>query len=29
MLNQSFGSPGALYDQGDPRALQGSIKVAF
>jgi hypothetical protein len=29
MLNQSFGSPGALYDQGGPRALQGSFKVAF
>jgi hypothetical protein len=29
MLNQSFGSPGALYDQGGPRALQGSFKVTF
>jgi Carboxypeptidase regulatory-like domain/TonB-dependent Receptor Plug Domain len=29
MLNQSFGSAGALYDQGGPRAVQLSFKVAF
>jgi hypothetical protein len=29
MLNQSFGSPGALYDQGGPRAIQFSFKLAF
>jgi hypothetical protein len=29
MLNQSFGTPGALYDQGGPRAVQLSFKVAF
>jgi Carboxypeptidase regulatory-like domain/TonB-dependent Receptor Plug Domain len=29
MLDQSFGSPGALYDQGGPRVLQLSLKLAF
>jgi TonB dependent receptor len=29
MLNQSFGSPGALYDQSGPRAIQFSFKLAF
>jgi hypothetical protein len=29
MLDQSFGSPGALYDQGGPRAIQLSLKLAF
>jgi len=29
MLNQSFGAPGALYDQGGPRSIQVSVRLAF
>ena len=29
MLNQSFGAPGALYDQGGPRSVQLSARFAF
>ncbi len=29
MLNQSFGSTGSLYQQGGPRSLQFSLKLAF
>ena len=29
MLNQSFGSTGPLYQQGGPRSLQFSAKIAF
>jgi hypothetical protein len=29
MLNQSFGSSGALYNQGGPRAIQLSLKLVF
>ncbi len=29
MLDQSFGDSGALYNQGGPRVIQLSIKLAF
>ena len=29
MLNQSFGSTGALYQQGGPRSIQFELKLAF
>ncbi len=29
MLNQSFGSTGALYQQGGPRSVQFALKLAF
>ena len=29
MLNQSFGSPGSLYEPGGPRSIQISVKLHF
>jgi hypothetical protein len=29
MLDQSFGNSGALYNQGGPRAIQVSLKLAL
>jgi hypothetical protein len=29
MLNQSFGAAGSHYNEGDPRAIQLSIKLSF